>query len=60
VHAVHSDACQVCSVDALFFMLGWDRYGSNKKGTGTSYAELEFLHTVGYAAHVVLSSASGV
>jgi hypothetical protein len=26
-HVVHSGASAECNDDALFFMLGWDRYG---------------------------------
>jgi hypothetical protein len=51
---------EICGSRSASFMLRWDRYGSGKKGARTSYAELEFLQTVGYATHVVLSSASGV
>jgi hypothetical protein len=40
-------------------MLGWDRYGLYKKCAGTHYAELVFLHRVGFAGHVVHSSVSG-
>jgi hypothetical protein len=43
----------------LFFMLGWDRYGFNKKSNGTHYAELVFLHPFGYAGCVVHSGVSG-
>jgi hypothetical protein len=52
-HAAHSIAC---NVDALFFMLGWDQYGLDKKCTGTRYAKLVFLQPVGYAGHVVHSA----
>jgi hypothetical protein len=41
------------------FMLGWSRCGFHKKHTGTSYAELVFLHSVGSACHAVHSGASG-
>jgi hypothetical protein len=46
------------NIDALFFVLRWDRYGLNKKCTGTHYAELLFLHpveSVGQVAHFVAS-----
>jgi hypothetical protein len=39
-------------------MLGWARYGFNKKCIGTHYDELEFSHPGGSAGHVVHSAAS--
>jgi hypothetical protein len=39
-------------------MLGWDQYKFHKKRAGTLYAELVFLHPVGYVGHLVHSSAS--
>jgi hypothetical protein len=50
---------ELCNVDTLFFKLGWDRCGIDKKRTGTRYTELLFLYLVGYAGHVVQSGASG-
>jgi hypothetical protein len=47
------------NINALFFVVAWDRYGLNKKCVGTRYNELVFLHSLGYASHVVYSSASG-
>jgi hypothetical protein len=44
---------------ALFFMLGWDLYGFNKKHARTLYVELVFFDPVRSAGHVVHSSASG-
>jgi hypothetical protein len=46
------------NIDALFFILRWDRYGFDKKRGETSYAELLFLHLVGSWGHVVHSIAS--
>jgi hypothetical protein len=40
-------------------MLGWDRYGFDKMGTGTHYAKLMFSHPVGSAGHVISSVALG-
>jgi hypothetical protein len=45
--------------DALFFKLGWDRYGLHKKRAGPRYAELVFLHLVRSVGHVVHSVTSG-
>jgi hypothetical protein len=41
-------------------MLGWDRYGFDKKRAVTHYIELVFLHLVGSAGQVVHSVASRV
>jgi hypothetical protein len=40
-------------------MLGWDRYGFDKKRARTRCAELLFLHPMGSTGHIVRSSASG-
>jgi hypothetical protein len=47
-------------MDALFFLLGWDWYGFQKKRVETHDTKLVFLHLVGYAGHIVDSGASGV
>jgi hypothetical protein len=39
-------------------MVGWTQYNFHKKCPGIRYAELVFLHLVGYAGHVVHSGAS--
>jgi hypothetical protein len=41
-------------------MLRWARCDFQKKHTRTRYAELVFLHPVGYAGHVVHYSAFGL
>jgi hypothetical protein len=46
--------------DSLFFMLGWDWYGFDKKHIEICYAKLVFLDSVGSEGHVVHSRASGV
>jgi hypothetical protein len=56
---VNSDASGPRNIDTLFFMLGRDRYGLDKKRAGTGYAELVFSHPVGYVGHVVHFGASG-
>jgi hypothetical protein len=50
---VHSGASGARNVNMLFFMLGWDQCGFDKKCIGTRYAELLFLHPAGSAGHVV-------
>jgi hypothetical protein len=47
------------NIDALFFILGWYRFGFQKKCNETYYAEVVFLHSVGSTGHVVYCSASG-
>jgi hypothetical protein len=56
-HVVHSGESGPRNFDALFFMLGWDRYRFHKKRAETRYPKLLFLHTVGSVGHVVHSSA---
>jgi hypothetical protein len=58
-HIVHSVASGAQQVDSLFFMLRWDWYRFQKESIETRYAEVEFLHPVGYAGHVMHSGASG-
>jgi hypothetical protein len=57
---MHSSASEVQNVDTLFFMLWWDRYEFDKKHIRTHYAEPMFLHSVGYAGHIVHFGASGM
>jgi hypothetical protein len=52
---VHSGASGPRCMDALFFILEWDRYRFHKKRAGTRYVELVFLHLVSSAGHVVHS-----
>jgi hypothetical protein len=58
-HVLCSSVSGECNGDALFFMLGWDWYGFNKKHVETHDDELVFLHPLGPTGHVVHSGASG-
>jgi hypothetical protein len=57
---MHSGVSGVRNGDTLFFMLGWDRYGFDKKTCWVTLLRLVFLHPVGTAGCVVHSGASGV
>jgi hypothetical protein len=57
-HVVHFDASGVQNIDALFLVLGWDRYRFDKKHFGTQHAKL-FLHLLGSVSRVAHSGASG-
>jgi hypothetical protein len=57
-HVVHSSASGLRNIDALFFFLGCNGYGFDKKRLRTRYAKLVLLHLVGSAGHVVHCSES--
>jgi hypothetical protein len=57
---MHSGGSRLQNIDALFFILGWDRYRFNKKHDGTCYAAPGFLHLVGSVGHVVHNCVLGV
>jgi hypothetical protein len=59
-HIVHSSVSETRNGDALFFVLGWDRYGLNKKSAEMRYTEPMFSHPVGSVGHIVHSSVSRV
>jgi hypothetical protein len=59
-NVVHSSVSGARNNDALFFWLGWDRFGFNKSHVGTRFTELVFLHPVEPPAHVVHSVSSGM
>jgi hypothetical protein len=54
-HVVHFGASGAKNGDTLFFLLGWDWYGSDKKCDGIRYAKLVFLHPMGSVGYVVHS-----
>jgi hypothetical protein len=58
-HVLHCVASGARNVDALFFMLGWYRYGFQKKRIGTPYAGLVFLHPMVSAGHALHCGAFG-
>jgi hypothetical protein len=41
-HVVHFSASRAQNINALFFMLGSDRYGFQKNRAGTHYSKLIF------------------
>jgi hypothetical protein len=57
-HVLHPGALEAQNIDALFFMLVWDRYGFDNKCFRTRYAKFVFLHPMGYAGQVMHSGVS--
>jgi hypothetical protein len=57
-HVVHSGGFGEGIIDVLFFMLGWELYGFEKKRFRSRYALLVFSHPVGSVGHVVHFGAS--
>jgi hypothetical protein len=58
-HVVHSSAYRARNVNTLYLMLVWERYRFDKKRVGTHYAELVFVHPMGYRGDVVHFGAFG-
>jgi hypothetical protein len=58
-HAQHSVATGARNMIAIFFILWGDRYGFDKKHTGTRYVEHVFLHLVASVGYVVYFGRSG-
>jgi hypothetical protein len=57
-HVVLSGAIGAGNIDTLFFMLGFDWYGFDKKHADTRYAKLVFLHPMGSTGDEVHFSSS--
>jgi hypothetical protein len=57
---VYSGASGVQNVDKLFFVLGWDRHGFDKKRARTHCVKLVFLHLVGATGRIVHSNVQNV
>jgi hypothetical protein len=58
-HVVKSGVSGPRNHDALFFLLGWDKFRFNKKRVRTCYAEHVFLHQVRSTCHVGHFDADG-